>query len=303
VATNAAGNGAASSAAATVADASPPSNTGPGTTAPSLSGSGAVGTALTCAPGSWTGADLTYGYSWSRNGVPIADTGSDRYVVLSADVGSSISCTVTARNTAGSATAGSPAVSLDAVVAGAPTPTGAPVISGAATLGQTLTCSTGTWTGAPTSFVRLWQRDGETVGTGATHVLVAADQTASLRCVVVAANAAGKGAARSGPVRGGACDGPVGVTINAGAAETTSPAVQLSIKAPTGVTTISISNNADLSGAVSVPVSGTCSYAWTMDSVPGLPLTWSVYVRFDGAGTTYQDSIVVNQPATVAGRR
>ena len=78
---------------------------------------------------------------------------------------------------------------------------------------------------------------------------------------------------------------------------TDSPDVLLSVRAPAGTTTLLISNNADMSGAVPVPVSGTCTYPWRLDSIPGLPLYWSVYVQFDGAGTPVTDSIEVDQPA------
>lgn len=299
VGTNATGDGAASSAAVTVTDGKPPSNTGAGTAPPTLSGSGDVGTALTCDPGTWTGFGITYGYAWSRDGVPIPDTGTARYVVLSEDLGTSLTCTITARNAAGARSATTPGLPLDALVPGAPVPTAPPAITGTAAVGQTLTCSTGTWDGAPTSFTTIWQRDGETVGTGATRTVVAADQTGTLRCVVIASNAAGKGAARSEGIGGAACTGPVGVTINAGAADTTNPHVQLSIRVPAGTTSITISNNADLSGAATRAVSGTCTYPWKLDSIPGLPLTWPVYVQFNGAGTLYSDTIVVSEPATL----
>ncbi|GAB6985416.1 hypothetical protein JCM10369A_19400 [Nocardioides pyridinolyticus] len=297
IASNDVGNAAATSPDVTVVDANPPTNAG-GAAAPTLSGSGAVGTALTCSKGTWTGTGIDHRYSWNRNGAPIADTRSDRYVVLSEDLGTSISCTVTARNAAGTRTATTAGMSLDGIVGGAPAPGAAPAITGTAAVGQTLTCDPGTWTNAPTGVTTLWQRDGETVGTGPTWVVVAPDTTATLRCLVIASNAAGAGAARSTGVGGGACQGATGVVINGGAADTISPHVQLSIRVPAGTTSISISNRSDMSGAQTVSPSGTCTYAWTMDSVPGLPLTWSVYVRLDGTGTIYSDAIRIDQPVS-----
>ncbi|WP_395657348.1 hypothetical protein [Nocardioides sp.] len=294
VATNGSGDGAASSAPVVVSDGSPPVNTA----TPTVSGTGAVATALTCAPGTWTGGGISYHYVWNRNGTPVADTDSDKYVVLSADQGASMSCTVTASNGAGTAAATSGGKTVPAVPGGSPTVTTPPSISGTTGTGQTLTCAVGTWTGSPTSYTVVWQRDGATIGTGTTYVQVAADQDHALRCLVVASNAAGKGAARSEAVGGSTgCSGEVGVLINGGAAETTNPAVQLTIRAPAGATTVAVSNHASMAGATVFPLAGGCTVPWTMDSIPGLPLTWSVYVQFDNDATTYSDAIVVNQPA------
>lgn len=65
-----------------------------------------------------------------------------------------------------------------------------PAITGAATVGQTLTCSNGTWTKSPT-FTRQWLRDDVAVpgATAATYVLVTADRGAKMRCSVTATNA------------------------------------------------------------------------------------------------------------------
>ncbi len=294
VATNGSGSAAASSAPVTVAAAGPPT----ATTAPALTGSGAVGTALTCSQGTWSGAGITYRYAWTRDGAAIPDAGADRYVVLSADQGTALGCSVTARNSAGTTVASTATRTVPSSAAGAPVATVAPGITGTASTGQTLTCDPGTWTGDPTiALTTVWQRDGTSVATGPTYLLTAADSDATLRCVVVATNPAGRGAARSAPVGGGACNGATGVTINGGDAATTSPAVQLSIRPPAGATTVLVSNHADLSGATTIPLSGTCTYAWTLDAIPGLPLTWSVYVQFDTDATIYSDSILVDQPA------
>jgi len=292
VATNGSGSGAASSAAVTVADASPPANSSP----PSLSGTGSVGTALTCDRGTWTGANLTFDYLWSRNGTPIADTNATTYVVLSDDQSTTLTCTVTARNSAGTASATTTGRTVPAVPGGSPTVVTRPVVSGTAGTGQTLSCDVGTWSGSPTSYATIWQRDGATVGTGSVYVQAAADQDHALRCLVVATNATGRGAARSDAL-GVGCGGPVGVVINGGAAETTTPQVLLTVTAPAGATTVSVSNDATMAGATTFPLAAGCTIAWTMDSIPGAPLTWSVYVRFDTGPTVYNDAILIRQPA------
>lgn len=73
----------------------------------------------------------------------------------------------------------------------APINTVAPVVSGTATVGQTLTTTNGTWTGAPApTFTYQWKRTGSNIGgaTSSTYVLVAADYANTIRCVVTATN-------------------------------------------------------------------------------------------------------------------
>ena len=57
---------------------------------------------------------------------------------------------------------------------------------------DTLTRTTGTWTGSPT-FTTIWQRDGTNIAgaTAATYVTVAADVGMMIGCVVTGTNAGG----------------------------------------------------------------------------------------------------------------
>jgi len=79
-----------------------------------------------------------------------------------------------------------------------PTNTAAPAITGTATMGSTLTCSNGTWTGA-TSYTREWLRDGTAIGsaTGTTYVSTLADVGKSITCRVTAVGADGTNRATS----------------------------------------------------------------------------------------------------------
>lgn len=65
-----------------------------------------------------------------------------------------------------------------------------PAVTGTPTLGQTLSCSTGTWTKSP-SFTYQWRRDGSAIAgaTASTRVLAAGDVGAKMSCTVTAANA------------------------------------------------------------------------------------------------------------------
>ena len=79
--------------------AAPPSNTAP----PILSGSPRPGYTLTCSPGTWTNNPTGFSYQWTRDGKPMA-TGPT-YVVHITDESQALTCTVTASNAGGSASA------------------------------------------------------------------------------------------------------------------------------------------------------------------------------------------------------
>lgn len=75
-----------------------------------------------------------------------------------------------------------------------PANTVAPVASGTARVGQTLSVTDGTWTGtAPITYTYQWRRDGVNIGsaTNSTYVLVTADLGTAIDCNVTATNAAG----------------------------------------------------------------------------------------------------------------
>lgn len=87
------------------------------TVAPALSGTAQEGQTLTCSTGTWSGSP-TYAYQWKRNGNNIGSATNSTYTLVTADVGQSIKCTVTATNFSGSANADSntvtPTSSVDA---------------------------------------------------------------------------------------------------------------------------------------------------------------------------------------------
>jgi hypothetical protein len=83
-------------------------------------------------------------------------------------------------------------VPIQATVAPAPVDTAPPAISGAPTVGNTLSCSPGTWDGAPT-FAYQWLADGSPLGgeTNPTHVIAPAEAGHQLTCAVTATNTGG----------------------------------------------------------------------------------------------------------------
>ena len=91
-----------------------PSATAPANTAaPVITGTPDVASTLICSTGTWSGtAPLTYAYQWVRDGVPISGATESSYTTVAADGGHSLSCSVTATNSAGSAIAGTAAVKI-----------------------------------------------------------------------------------------------------------------------------------------------------------------------------------------------
>jgi len=134
-----------------------PANTAP----PVITGTTAVDSTLLTSLGTWSGSAANYSFQWKRGGVNIAGATTNVYTLVSADLGAMITVTVTATNTAGSASATSAAVGpVTAAVSGtAPVNTVAPVITGSATVGALLTTTSGTWTGSPApTYAYQWQR-------------------------------------------------------------------------------------------------------------------------------------------------
>ncbi len=185
---------------------------------PRLSGTAAVGQSLSTTTGEWSGSfPISYAYQWLRCD---ASTGScsaipgataKTYQATAADSGATLAAAVTARNTAGQATARS---ATSAVVVGAagtpPTNTSPPSVSGQLQVGQTLTASPGSWTGtAPISYSYQWQRCSSPAATscsdipGATgqgYEIAASDAGDYLRVGVAARNSCASGCGASATV-------------------------------------------------------------------------------------------------------
>jgi hypothetical protein len=82
------------------------------TAAPTLTGTPAVGKALSCSQGSWSHEPTYLVYQWLRNGTVITGQTGSTYTVQAADQGKSITCVVWAGNGAGAASATSNAVTI-----------------------------------------------------------------------------------------------------------------------------------------------------------------------------------------------
>jgi hypothetical protein len=77
-----------------------------------------------------------------------------------------------------------------------------PTVSGNATVGDVLECSSGSWAGSPApSFTYNWLRNGHVnVGSDNAYRVQQADEGSSLRCEVTAENSAGSASAFSNPI-------------------------------------------------------------------------------------------------------
>jgi hypothetical protein len=88
----------------------------------------------------------------------------------------------------------------------------APAVTGTATVGQTLSTTDGTWTGAPApTFSYQWQRNSVDISgaTSSTYLLVEADFNNPIRCVVTATNPLGAVSANSNATANVAGTAPV----------------------------------------------------------------------------------------------
>jgi hypothetical protein len=205
-----------SSLTSTVTSAgSAPVNTSP----PTISGTAQDNQTLTAHNGSWSGSDpKTFSYVWHRcdsSGSNCSGTGgqSSTYRVTSSDVGHRLRVVVTAKNSAGSATATSAATDVALAAGAAPVNTSLPTITGTVQDNSTLTASAGSWTGtAPLTYTYDWRRcdaDGNgcntsvtrsrTTATTAAYRVTSSDTGHRLRVVVTATNAVGTAAATSAP--------------------------------------------------------------------------------------------------------
>jgi hypothetical protein len=183
------------------------------TAAPVITGAPVPGGTVSATTGTWSGAGLTFAYQWERcvagttGCTPIPGATSSTYTLTNGDLASTLRVTVSGRNELGAATSTSNPTGVVAGPPGAPAPTASPVVQGIVGPGATLTATTGTWTGAPTTFAYQWRRCTVTTsacvdvpeGTASTYTLTAADSGSALRVLVVATNASGSGGALTAP--------------------------------------------------------------------------------------------------------
>ena len=205
---NSAGSASATSEATAVVTPGAPVNI----LAPAISGTAQDGQTLTASTGSWAGSEpiTSYAYQWQSCNLKgesctnIAGASGSSYMLTPSNVGSTLDVVVTASNSVGSTPATSPVTAVVAVIP--PANTAAPTITGTATDGQTLTASTGSWSGTPPlSYGYQWQScnsKGEGCSsiagaTSSTYTLTHGDVGTTLRVAVTAKNAGGEATSSS----------------------------------------------------------------------------------------------------------
>lgn len=178
------------------------------TVSPTISGKPRVGQTLSATQGEWQGSPTSFFYQWLRcdqNGASCAaiDAATQpTYALAVADVGNRIRVEVVADNADGASPAARSAAT-NTIRIPPPTSTAKPQVSGDAQEGQTLSATTGTWTGSPDSFAYQWKRclSGQCTAipgaTAATYVLSGAEVGTRARVRVTASNAGGRASAQS----------------------------------------------------------------------------------------------------------
>jgi hypothetical protein len=194
IGTNASGSAVATSNIITPTSTPPTNNA-----KPMISGTALLGNTLTCSNGIWSGSPTPrFEYQWYRGDSLIFGSTNFSYVTQTADLGQSITCSVTAINEIGSAVAIS-----DAIIHGAPpvnTPSAPPTISGNTSVGSTLTCFEGTWSGYPApTYMLQWYRNETAMflAMGPNYTIRTIDIGQAITCRVTASNASGSAIAIS----------------------------------------------------------------------------------------------------------
>lgn len=168
---------------------------------PTVSGDAQVGETLTGTDGEWGGTPApVLTRQWKRDGSAISGATGTTYDLVEDDEGAEITITVTATNSAGSASETSAPVGPVEAALSAPVNSAAPTISGTPTVGQALTSTTGTWTGNPSpTYSRQWLRGSTAISgaTAASYTLVAADVGQAISVRVTATNSQGSAQATS----------------------------------------------------------------------------------------------------------
>ncbi len=162
------------------------------------------------------------------------------------------------------------------VVPAAPVNTVAPAITGTATTGSTLSCSTGTWTGAPApTYARQWKRAGVNISgaTAATYLLDMLDEDEAIKVTVTATNGSGSASQDSNTVT------PTSASAYEAAVLADSPAGYWRMDAASGTTETDVAESSD----------GTYGGTYTLGAASLLTTDANAAVSFSNGSLTVPD--------------
>jgi len=137
---------------------------------PKLTGTAKVGSTLTAVTGEWKPAEATLGYTWLRDGKAITGETASSYTLTAGDKGKKISVKVKGTGdglTSKSATSKSKLVAAGVLIAPA-----APVVTGTARVGETLTGTSGAWAPDDTVVSYQWKSDKKAIKGATSPTLV-----------------------------------------------------------------------------------------------------------------------------------
>lgn len=162
---------------------------------PTISGNAVVGETLTVDAGTWAPDDVTLAYQWLRDGKPIDQATGTGYTLSVADLGATISVSVSGTRTDYEPASVTSASTAKVAPASAPVATTVPGITGTPAVGSTLTASPGTWNTAGLAFGYQWLRNGQAIvgATAATYKVAAVDAGKKLSVRVTATKAGQEG--------------------------------------------------------------------------------------------------------------
>ncbi len=210
----------------------------------------------------------TFSYQWERGGTAITGATDATYVPVQADVGSTLTVTVSWTDDGGTAESLESAPTATVTDTNDP-PTGAVTITGTATQGQTLTADASSVSDpdgpATLSFSYQWERDDTDIAgaTAETYVLVQADVGSTLTVTV------------SWTDDGGTAESLESAATAAVANVNDAPTGSVTI---TGTVTQGQTLTADTSGVGDLDGLGTFSYQWTRDGTNIAAATAATYV-------------------------
>ncbi|WP_181038463.1 S-layer family protein [Arthrobacter sp. ZGTC131] len=188
---------------------------------PTITGTAKEGSTLTAVPGTWAPEGVALTYQWKSNGtavgLAIAGATASTYKLTAADVGKTITVTVTGTK-GGYTTAAQTSARTATVMALNPVLTApVPAITGTAKVGSTLTAAPGTWGPVSVALGYQWKANGIAIAgaTASTYKPAAADVAKTLTVTVTGTRAGYTTAAKTSAATAKVAVGTLSVPVPA----------------------------------------------------------------------------------------